>query len=157
MAKVEIKRHGKAHPYEEEVRHAAPDVFDIPRQLMMTPTCKLRGPQAAFRRRLPLEREVRAMTFEEYWAIGVQANPLLVSHDILHAIAEAAWNASAKEEREACAKVCEETANTHGWNYDSPSIGREMAHKIRTRSNVLDHRLDASNACGQSGGSDGSA
>ena len=77
------------------------------------------------------------MTFEEYWAIGVQANPLLVSHDILHAIAEAAWNASAKEEREACAKVCEETANTHGWNYVSPSMGGEMAHKIRTRSNAL--------------------
>ena len=41
----------------------------------------------------------------------------------------------AAEEREACAKVCEETANAHGWNYDAPSMGREMAHKIRARSN----------------------
>ncbi len=44
--------------------------------------------------------------------------------------------AIAKLEREACARLCEETANTHGWNYDSPSIGSEMAHKIRTRSNA---------------------
>lgn len=42
-------------------------------------------------------------------------------------------SAAVLEEREACAKVCEQKANDHGWNYHLPSVGRELAAAIRGR------------------------
>jgi len=35
-------------------------------------------------------------------------------------------------ERERCARLCEMTASRHGWNYNLPSVGREMADRIRS-------------------------
>ena len=46
------------------------------------------------------------MTFEEYWWMGVCANPNIARDVLLKQIAESAWNAGAKDEREACAKAC---------------------------------------------------
>lgn len=66
-------------------------------------------------------------------------------------------------EREASAKTCEAlwqeeaTAAANGNQNPRYHDCIECAHAIRERSNVQDHRMDASNACGQSGGSPGSA
>lgn len=88
------------------------------------------------------------MNFDEYWAIGIQANPLLGSSDVLRAIAEAAWNAGAREEREECAKVCESMIDPvdDEWRnkrpdeaaeFDASDAGKQAcAAAIRARSNV---------------------
>ena len=47
------------------------------------------------------------MTFEEYWWIGICANPNMARDTLLKQIAESAWNAGAKAEREECANVCD--------------------------------------------------
>lgn len=79
------------------------------------------------------------MTFEEYWWIGVCANPNMARDALLKQIAESAWNAGAKDEREACAKLAETMAiagpldETHG-KY-------EVAQAIRMRSNGKSDRL----------------
>ncbi len=47
--------------------------------------------------------------------------------------ATSAYAAGRLAEREECAKVCEELAKDHGWNYHMPSVGRELAAAIRAR------------------------
>lgn len=79
------------------------------------------------------------MNFDEYWAIGIQANPLLGSSDVLRAIAEAAWNAGAREEREACAKACDRQAwlqEETGADDCCIAEATRCARDIRMRSNA---------------------
>lgn len=74
------------------------------------------------------------MTFEEYWWIGVCANPNMARDVLLKQIAESAWNAGAKAEREECAKVCEGQIDSFEANR---GYGPEIcAEAIRARSNV---------------------
>lgn len=49
----------------------------------------------------------------------------------------AAWNrraspASRDDVIEECAVLVDGLANKHGWNYDLPTVGREIAHRIRS-------------------------
>lgn len=37
---------------------------------------------------------------------------------------------------EEAARLCEERADNHGWNYHLPSVGRELAAAIRAMSNA---------------------
>lgn len=74
------------------------------------------------------------MTFEEYWWIGVCANPNMARDVLLKQIAESAWNAGAKAEREECAKVCEGQIDSFEANR---GYGPEIcAEAIRARSNA---------------------
>ena len=71
------------------------------------------------------------MTFEEYWWIGVCANPNMARDVLLKQIAESAWNAGAKAEREACANIAEEFEDDMGHGR-----AQKIADAIRMRSNV---------------------
>lgn len=74
------------------------------------------------------------MTFEEYWWIGVCANPNMARDVLLKQIAESAWNAGAKAEREECVKICESQIDSFEANR---GYGPEIcAEAIRTRSNA---------------------
>ena len=74
------------------------------------------------------------MTFEEYWWIGICANPNMARDVLLKQIAESAWNAGAKAEREACAKLADAMAKSGALDEE---IGkRKVAKAIRMRSNV---------------------
>lgn len=46
------------------------------------------------------------MTFDDHWTKVLSFNPALAENPFLRPLAEAAWNAAAVAEREACAKLC---------------------------------------------------
>ncbi len=49
---------------------------------------------------------------------------------LVKSVARAIMAAQA-EQREKDARLCERRANSHGWNYHLPSVGRELADAIR--------------------------
>lgn len=81
------------------------------------------------------------MTFDEWWVDQHGQNWRAIFTHSAKDAAEESWNAATKVEREACAKVCENTITDAilGGNKEY-NTGREMgaivcANKIRMRSN----------------------
>lgn len=67
------------------------------------------------------------------WARTAGSTPENDGEDLLviNAALQAAYERGKQEERERCASLCEDKANKHGWNYNLPSVGRELAEAIR--------------------------
>lgn len=79
------------------------------------------------------------MTFEEYWWMGVCANPNMARDALLKQIAESAWNAGATAERKACAKECAQLSHMGSGN--QLWMRDRCVAVILARSNVQSDRL----------------
>lgn len=85
------------------------------------------------------------MTFDDHWKKVLSFNPALAENPFLRPLAEAAWNAAAVVEREACAKVCEDFEDEQWQKHDAATNEKTeakadgaavCADRIRMRSNV---------------------
>ena len=76
------------------------------------------------------------MTFDDHWTKVLSFNPALAENPFLRPLAEAAWNAAAVAEREACARIVVARAAKVGHRALPATVGEACATSILARSNV---------------------